>query len=923
MEATIKKPIFIPKVDPRYTVFLLLLTYNVLGITVLGFNRSPTQMLLTVFGAVGFQYLYNICFKLPMANLMSASITGLGLCLLINYGHNPFFALFPVFLAISTKFIFTFNNRHIYNPGLMGVVLSLVITNEFISPAPAYQWNGIGAMSLFIAMPAVLFVMPGINRTPIVVSFLLTYLAQITIRSLMIKHYLPWETLVLGTITSPPFFLFTFFMLTDPSTSPSAKGDQIKAGILLGVLDLIFHLFSSYHTFFYAAGAIGTYKLFKLHGSAIWNAPNKLNYLNDKFFKSGHYQRVLLTLAISLVGLGVYRYYFVPKAIKNLDFKMKLIPASQTSFNFSQGELLTTIDPRIQHMGKWITAITDGVATADVNNDGLIDVFFTNAHKSRADRGALFLNQGDFIFKRFDLGSEAIKFQDIRKYGAPANPYFVDMDSDGDLDLFVSYAFGKEGTSRLFLNELNETGKLNFSEITDEVGLREFSNSATANFVDLNNDGLLEIIVGNTIATHLDDYKTPAPLDLFELPKAEYEGDRRMFNFMHASWHMANNGAINKVYLNKGTRFEKLSPELTGIDEKRWTMAIGTADFNKDGLTDLYFANDFGPDNLYLNKGNNRFINMEGRLFGTIGKDTYKGMNATIGDFDQNGYQDIYISNVHHSLQAEGSLLWTFSKGNDDFFPEVSDQATNWGALNENRFGWGATAVDFNNDGYLDLAQANGMVDDAYDKKHEKCPDYWYVNEKLARSPPSIHRYIDAWGDIRGMCIHGKEKNRIYLNRGKKHPRFVDVAEKVGLDQIGNWRGMAAADFNNDGKMDLIASSLFRNPLVFENTGGTKNWIGLDLVSKHPNCHISAQGSEVIVEFLDEKKQLQKRHIEKTIVNGFSAQSDNRIHLGLGNGKLQKVTVNWCRGLVKREYKFLKTNQYQKLILKPEAVSAL
>ncbi len=856
-----------------------------------------------------------------MANILSAAITGLGLCLLINYGHNPFFALFPVFLAVSTKFIFTFNNRHIYNPGLMGVVLSLLITNEFISPAPAYQWNGVGAMSIFIAMPAILFVMPGINRTPIVVSFLLTYLAQITLRSLIIKHYLPWETLVLGTITSPPFFLFTFFMLTDPATTPSDHRSQIKAGIIVGILDLLFHLFSSYHTFFYAAGVMGTYKLFKLHGTELMRTKDKFSYIKEKLFTSGHYKRIVLTALISFIGFGVYRYYFIPKSIEKLDFKMNLIPSTQTSFNFQEGEMLKILDPRVQHMGKWITAITDGVATADVNNDGLIDVFFTNAHKSKEDRGALFLNRGDFKFERVSLAEEAVKFQEMKIYGAPANPYFVDIDSDGDQDLFVSFAFGKKGSSRLFLNKLNETGELSFAEITEEVGLFEFSNSATANFFDLNNDGLLEIVVGNTIATHLDDYETPPQLDLFSLPKPEYDGDRRMFNFMHASWHMANNGSVNKVYLNKGTHFVKLTPEQTGIDEKRWTMAIATADFNKDGYTDLYFANDFGPDNLYLNKGNNSFINMEGRLFGTIGKDTYKGMNATIGDFDQNGYQDVYISNVHHSLQAEGSLLWAFDKADDGFRPEVSDQATNWGALNENRFGWGATAVDFNNDGLIDLAQANGMVDDAYDKRHEKCPDYWYVNEKLARSPPSIHRYIDAWGDIRGMCIHGKEKNRLYLNRGNRHPRFVDVAKIVGLHQEGNWRGMAAADFDNDGRMDLIASSLFRNPLVFHNTGEAKNWIGIELISKHPNCHISGQGSEVIVEYIDEKNKKQKRHIEKTIVNGFSAQSDPRIHLGLGKGTLEKITINWCRGLVQREYKHLKMNQYQKIILKPEVFS--
>src|SRR5690606_4998353 len=144
------------------------------------------------------------------------------------------------------------------------------------------------------------------------------------------------------------------------------------------------------------------------------------------------------------------------------------------------------------------------------------------------------------------------------------------------------------------------------------------------------------------------------------------------------------------------------------------------------------------------------FEQIKGKIFGSVGLDTYKGMNVSIADFDRTGWQGVYVSDVHHALQAEGSLLWMFGQSSDPFRPIVTDTATQKGALNEERFGWGAVASDFDNDGWVDLAQANGMVDDTYDKKFEECPDYWYVNEKIARSPPSYHRYADKWGDIRG-----------------------------------------------------------------------------------------------------------------------------------------------------------------------------
>ncbi len=913
-------------IDSRYVVPCILLTYNILGILVMGFNRSFAQIALTISIGILLHVFYDLIFNKKFYFPISAVTSSLGLCILVNYGHSLLFPVVPIFFAISSKFFFNFKGRHTYNPAMMGVALSLFLASDFISSAPAYQWNGMGSMAIVIVMSALLFFMPKINRTWLVGSFLAVFTLQILLRSILIKHYLPFNTLFFGTITSPSFFLFTFFMITDPMTSPPGKNQQIVVGVSLALLDLMFHLFSSYHTFFYAAFTLGSIRLSWFHFKEARLIGFK-QYFISRFYQSGYYIRFLTILTLGFGGYFSYQLLAKDKLDRpDIGFTFELQKVEKTGMDFKKGELLDLVDPRVQHMGKWILAITDGVAIGDVNNDGLVDIFYTSAHKSADDRNALFLNLGNFNFKRFSTPVLAHYSSDIKKYGIPSNAMFVDYDNDGDLDLFITSAFGTEGTSRMFKNNLIESGHLEFVNVTDDLHLNRFTNAATANFFDFNRDGLLDLIVGNTIATYLPDYKEPTKLNLFLLPEAEFEGDKKPFNFMHESWHKAENGGINDLHLQSPNHsFTLQDPKLIGMPETKWSMAIGTADFNQDGFTDLYIANDFGADDFYYNVKGVKLERFHGNYFGEIGKDTYKGMNATVADFDNNGMTDVHISNVHHQLQAEGNLLFYFYPGSNKFYPEIKDQATFSGALNENRFGWGASAADFNNDGWVDLAQANGMVDDLFDKIYEKCPDFWYINEKIARSSPEVHKYINNWGDIRGACIHGLEKNRLYMNRGMvKRPQFIDVAQYIGMDQIGNWRGMAAADFDNDGRMDLVSSSLYRNPLVFKNIKVSaeehkQNWLGLELVSHNKECNRMGIGSKVTLIVSEEKDVMKQSKFfqETTLVNGFSAQHDQRVHFGIGNNNtLEALTVVWCGNpkLTKKFYD-VKINEYNKIQL--------
>lgn len=911
---------FIPKWlyrDPRVPVLIFLTTYLSLGLTVLGFNRSPTQVLITCISACALEVLLGWVFKKRLEWPFSALITSIGLSILLNYSHDYFLLLVPVFFAIASKYIFTYEGKHFYNPSLIAIVFSLFFSNELITIAPAYQWYGVSHMAIFIFFPALMWIMPSINRLPLVGSFLGMYTVCTIARAIIMRHHLPFNTIFWGTLSSPSFLLFTFFMITDPKTSPSNRRQQIKLGITLAIVDLGFHVFRSYYTFFYAAFTIGTIRLLYLHIGAA-RKEGLTEYFNRHLLGSGYYRRPVFLSAMVAAGVLFYSTVIYPQVgTWKGDWTFQKVEPSQTGIQSSYGTVYDRLDPRIQHVAKWLLSMADSVAVGDFEGTGKPGLFFGNPLKQDAERGALYRNLGGFRFERVRVPALEERAAHPETYGLPTQGLFVDYNNDGALDLFVSYAFG---SPLLLKNMMRETGKLEFKDVTEEVGLKHYTNSVAATFLDVNGDGRLDLIITNVLPTHLADYPEPAPLlNLFKLPEPQYPGDRRMFHFMHNTWNNADNGGMKELWLQDDQgHFVQQDSKKWGLPETRWSMSIGTADFNHDGWPDIYVANDFGPDDLYLNEGGKHFRSIRGKTFGSIGRDTYKGMNVSIGDLDRTGWQDIYISNVHHELQAEGSLLWKLSAGDDPFLPKIVDTATQRGALNERRFGWGGTMADFGNDGWLDIAQTNGMVDDAIDKKYDKCPDYWYTNEKLARSAPSIHSYADNWGDLRGYCIYGSEWDRIYLNRGPDaKPQFIDIAQQVGIEGPGNSRGMAAVDLDNTGRLDLIITHEFRAPTIYRNlktsATPTRHWIGFDLESDTPGCNRDGMGSQVYISYLEGRKPVTQLR-EKQAINGMSAQGDRRIHFGLGSFEgTPHVTVHWC-GKETEDFRNLQPDQYHKLI---------
>ncbi|MEM7369598.1 MAG: FG-GAP-like repeat-containing protein [Bacteroidota bacterium] len=894
--------------DPRWTVAFLLFTYVVLGVLVLGFSRRWEQILLLLGMGMGLDMLLSGLVKGEVRFPLSSLISCLSLAILLNFSLGFAYLWLPVGLAIGSKYVFTLKGKHVFNPSLFGICVSLWIGNELVSLSPAYQWFGNAetawTMAIFIVTGAVLMFLKQINRHWLILSFLFFYLLQTALRAYILRNHIPIETLFIGTMTTPAFYLFTFYMITDPATSPAGKKQQIFIGFVLAALDLFFHTKFSLYTFFYAGFTVGAVRYAMGHLQMGIKDPT---YFSGILRKGPARALFLILFTFSIMAFR-YSSFHEPVAKTEQSFHLESISPEHSGIGSQQSDILEQVDGRVLHVAKWMMSVGDATAAADVDLDGDQDLFFTQTLKDSAWQAKLFLNQGDFVFEKMSIPDLESYLGDPVQHGLPSTALFFDYDNDGDKDLFVGFAFA---SSHLFENRMVQDGRVHFVE--KEVPFLTRTNTAClgANAFDLDNDGYLELLITNAIPPYLTDYDTDVPFNLFSLPRPEYEGDRRMFHFMHESWHNANNGGKNHLLLNRGGEaFELADHETYGLDATRWSLATGTMDVNQDGYTDLYIANDFGRDDCYLNTEGKFFDRQQGRFFGDIGKDTYKGMNVSMGDVDGNGKEDIYISNVHHAVQAEGSLLWM--NETDSLAAEVSfkERASQKNALNPNRFGWGGAMADLNLDGWLDILQVNGMVDDEWDKVQEEPEDFWYYQMQIARAGPDIHSYADKWADIRGKYIYPNEADRIYLNRDGHD--FVDISEQVGFTHLRNTRGIAAVDLDNDGDLDVVVTDQFGAPFLYKNHLKDQQWLGIELSGNGRSCSSDAIGTSLHLSYTENgnpKTQIR----EVRLMSGFSAQGDSRLMFGLGPAAHQirklRLLIHWQDGK-KETLHDLKLNQY-------------
>lgn len=515
------------------------------------------------------------------------------------------------------------------------------------------------------------------------------------------------------------------------------------------------------------------------------------------------------------------------------------------------------LDHKLDNIMPWVASVGAAAAAADYDNDGWIDLYVTDSDKGQPNH--LYRNNGDGTFT--DVAAQAGLAEVNGEDGVSMDCVWGDYDNDGDADLYLV----RWGRNALFRNNGDGT----FTDVTGSLFRQrdgnpgaDWANANAALFFDFNLDGRMDIYVGNYFEEH----------DLWKLNTTR---------IMHDSFETARNGGRNFLYRQEadGT-FREMGAE-AGVDDPGWTLAVGSADVNNDSWPDLYVADDFGPDQLYLNARDGTFRNA---TESAIGVDTKKGMNVDFGDFDNDGWLDIYVANITTAeYLQEGNMLWHNNGTDDDENLTLVDVSLETGTY-DGGWGWGAKFFDYDNDADLDIVAVNGFISAGEG-------NYWYdlASWTVKDSDPADAR---NWPTIADRSFSGYERTRLWRNEGIQ--TFAERAVEVGLDSVRDGRGVVCFDYDNDGDQDVFVANQDQPPHLFRNDGTPGNhWILLALQpGPYHGGNRDGIGTRVTV-VTDGGRQIRERDGG----NGFCGQSDPRLHFGLGSeDRIRLMEIRWPDG---------------------------
>lgn len=521
-----------------------------------------------------------------------------------------------------------------------------------------------------------------------------------------------------------------------------------------------------------------------------------------------------------------------------------------------------TFDPKLANIAPHVAGVGASVAVGDFNNDGWPDLYFTNSRFGAPN--ALYMNKGDGTF--VDVAASA-GVADVNEPGAGVSMGAIwgDYDNDGNEDLLV-YKYG-------YLQLFHNLGNGKFEDVTEKAGLHKWMNSNSAVWVDYDRDGLLDLYVSGYFR---DD------VDLWHLKSTR---------IMHNSFEFATNGGKNHLFHNLGNgRFEDVTDRM-GVGSTRWTLAVTAADFNGDGWPDLFLANDYGPEELYINdQGHGFHLDDVG-----LSETSKSGMSASLGDVYNRGRLDVFVSNI-----SERGYLFQSNDLRLNFLKEAHRlENVAKGPVADAGWAWGAQFGDLDNDGRNELFIANGFISGS------RTRSYWYDMSKVAGANRNLFEDAKNWPAIGDASLSGYERSRVLVNAEDKG--WVDVAKQVGVTDSLDGRAVALADLSNRGALDVIVADQNQRAVVYRSTPDpTNHWTTLKLVGTRSNR--SAIGAEVVLEAGDLK---QRRIVDGGM--GFASQNDRRLHFGLGHhARIDRVTIHWPSGAVQTVGP-LPVDQFQKI----------
>jgi hypothetical protein len=485
------------------------------------------------------------------------------------------------------------------------------------------------------------------------------------------------------------------------------------------------------------------------------------------------------------------------------------------------------------------------VAVGDYDNDGYEDLFITDSELGKPNH--LFHNNGDLTFT--DVAQQAGVAGGNDSKAIVSDAVWFDYDNDGLLDLLVA----RFGTPILYHNE----GHGKFKDVTAESGLSKFANTIAVIAFDYDNDGKLDLLFGNYFG----------PTNLLELKDP---------HILPNNLDAATNGGGVTLWRNTGHgTFEDVT-EKAGLGKVTgWTLDVGHGDFNNDGLQDIYLACDFGTDHIFLNNGDGTFREVTEKA---TGWDTKKGMNVDVADYNNDGWLDIYVTNIYDEYMKECAMLW--QNMGDGTFAEVSADV----GVCDTGWGWAAKFGDFDNDGWQDLFVVNGL-------RSAGDESYLPILLPMLTKPGVDFSDVNNWPDIGNRSWSGFERKRLFHNQGDM--TFREIGAEAGVDNDRDGRGIGVIDLDNDGRLDLVQTNANQAPIVYRNVSqNVGNWISLKLIGTKSN----RDGIGARVE-LKAGGLTQIREVDGG--NGFSGQSSRRVHFGIGSAiKLDRLQVHWPSGHV-------------------------
>jgi enediyne biosynthesis protein E4 len=530
-------------------------------------------------------------------------------------------------------------------------------------------------------------------------------------------------------------------------------------------------------------------------------------------------------------------------------------------------------------------AALGGVTTGDFDHDGWTDFFVA----SPLGGSKLFRNLGDFKFQDV-TDSTGLGQAGFWATGA----HFADIDNDGRLDLYVC---GYRMPNRLYLNQGKDpNGITQFSEKAQEFGLDFNGGSMQMYFADMDRDGDLDGYLATTAVP-------PPPGVKFQV---RFEGKKPVVpEELQEYWgliylpgekaHPSENGQYDHLFRNDGSRFTEIT-DLAGIHGPHLTLGAIWWDFNQDGWPDLYVANDYlGPDMLYLNQKDGTFKDV---ILQSMPHTPWSSMGVDVGDINNDGMFDLIacdmMGTTHYRRQVmlgeSGSKSWflDFAKPRQysrnavylntgtDRFMEVAYMT----GMAASDWTWAPRIEDFDLDGRVDVLFTNGMLRDVQ-------------HSDLANYADRTHRGgSPEWAKFWSEQSVRKEANMAFQNKGDL--QFENVSDAWGLNHPGVSFGVATADFDQDGDLDLVINNADGPLHLLRNLSANGNRLTVRLKGTRSNhdgigatVHLKAGGV------------LQSRQV--ITGRAWLSSSEPLVHFGLGTALgVDELKVRWPSGVIQR-----------------------